>query len=146
MKVVLQRAKNASVTVNNKTVGAITSGLVLLVGIHEQDTEEEMQWISDKILKMRIFDDKEGKMNLSVQDVGGELLVISQFTLYGDATKGNRPSYIEAAGPEKAGKLYEQMIDYFKENSALKVESGTFGAYMDVQLTNDGPVTIVLEK
>ncbi len=146
MKVVLQRAKNASVTVNKKTVGAISSGLVLLVGIHEKDTEEEMQWISDKILKMRIFDDKEGKMNLSVQDVGGELLVISQFTLYGDASKGNRPSYIEAAGPEKAEKLYEQMIEYFKKNSALKVESGTFGAYMDVKLTNDGPVTIILEK
>ncbi|MGK7371221.1 MAG: D-aminoacyl-tRNA deacylase [Candidatus Halalkalibacterium sp. M3_1C_030] len=146
MKVVLQRAKNASVTVDEKQVGAISSGLVLLVGIHEEDTEDEMQWISEKILKMRIFDDKDGKMNLSVEDVGGELLVISQFTLYGDASKGNRPSYIEAAGPEKAQKLYEQMIDYFKDNSGLKVESGTFGAYMDVKLTNDGPVTIVLEK
>lgn len=146
MKVVLQRAKNASVTVDEKQVGAISSGLVLLVGIHEEDTEDEMQWISEKILKMRIFDDKDGKMNLSVEDVGGELLVISQFTLYGDASKGNRPSYIEAAGPEKAQKLYKQMIAYFKDNSVLKVESGTFGAYMDVKLTNDGPVTIVLEK
>ena len=146
MKVVLQRAKNASVTVDNKQVGSITSGLVLLVGIHEDDTEEELEWICDKILKMRIFDDEDGKMNLSVQDVKGELLVISQFTLYGDASKGNRPSYIAAAGPEKAEKLYEQMIRYFKENSGLKVESGTFGAYMDVQLTNDGPVTIVLDK
>ena len=146
MKVVLQRAKNASVTVDNKQVGSITSGLVLLVGIHEDDTEEELEWICDKILKMRIFDDEDGKMNLSVQDVRGELLVISQFTLYGDTSKGNRPSYIAAAGPEKAEKLYEQMIHYFKENSGLKVESGTFGAYMDVQLTNDGPVTIVLDK
>lgn len=146
MKVVLQRAKNASVTVDENQVGAISSGLVLLVGIHQKDTEEEMQWICEKILKMRIFDDKDGKMNLSVQDVGGELLVISQFTLYGDASKGNRPSYIEAAGPEKAKKLYEQMIAYLKDNSGLKVESGTFGAYMDVKLTNDGPVTIVLEK
>ena len=146
MKVVLQRAKNASVTVDNKQVGSIISGLVLLVGIHEDDTEEELEWICDKILKMRIFDDEDGKMNLSVQDVKGELLVISQFTLYGDASKGNRPSYIAAAGPEKAEKLYEQMIRYFKDNSGLKVESGTFGAYMDVQLTNDGPVTIVLDK
>lgn len=146
MKVVLQRAKNASVVVNKKEVGAITFGLVLLVGIHEEDTEEELKWICDKILKMRIFDDKDGKMNLSVQDVDGEILVISQFTLYGDATKGNRPSYIEAAGPEKAEKLYEEMIRYFERNSELNIESGSFGAYMDVKLTNDGPVTIVLEK
>ena len=146
MKVVLQRARNASVRVDDERVGAITSGLVLLVGIHEEDTEEELEWICDKILKMRIFDDQDGKMNLSVQDVGGELLVISQFTLYGDASKGNRPSYIEAAGPEKAEKLYEQMIRYFKKHSDLQVESGTFGAYMDVQLTNDGPVTIILDK
>ena len=146
MKVVLQRAKNASVSVDDEEVGEITSGLVLLVGIHEDDTEEDMEWICDKILKMRIFDDEDGKMNLSVQDVGGELLVISQFTLYGDASKGNRPSYIEAAGPKKAKKLYNRMIDYFKDNSDLKVESGTFGAYMDVRLTNDGPVTIILEK
>lgn len=146
MKVVLQRAKNASVCVDNEVVGAISSGLVLLVGIHEDDTEEELQWICDKILKMRIFDDENGKLNLSVQDVEGELLVISQFTLYGDASKGNRPSYIAAAGPKKAEKLYEKMIQYFKDSSELNVQSGTFGAYMDVQLTNDGPVTIVLDK
>lgn len=146
MKVVLQRAKNASVKVNNKMVGSIDSGLVLLVGIHGEDTEEDLEWICRKILKMRIFDDEEGKMNLSVQDVGGELLLVSQFTLYGDASKGNRPSYIEAAGPEKAEKLYEEMIRYFEKHSGLNVQSGTFGAYMEVQLTNDGPVTIVLEK
>lgn len=146
MKVVLQRAKDASVRVNNEEVGAIAAGLVLLVGIHEEDTEEEVEWICEKILKMRIFDDEDGKMNLSVQDVEGELLVISQFTLYGDPSKGNRPSYIEAAGPGKAEKLYEQMIRYLKEHSDLHVASGTFGAYMEVQLTNDGPVTIVLDK
>lgn len=127
-------------------VGSIDSGLVLLVGIHGEDTEEDLEWICRKILKMRIFDDEDGKMNLSVQDVKGGLLVVSQFTLYGDASKGNRPSYIEAAGPEKAEKLYERMIRYFEEHSELNVQSGTFGAYMDVQLTNDGPVTIVLEK
>jgi D-tyrosyl-tRNA(Tyr) deacylase len=146
MKVVLQRAKNASVIVNKKEVGAISYGLVLLVGIHEKDTKEQLEWICDKILKMRIFDDENGKMNLSVQDIEGEIMVVSQFTLYGDASKGNRPSYIDAAGPEKAEKLYEQMIRYFETNSELKVQSGTFGAYMDVKLTNDGPVTIVLEK
>ena len=146
MKVVLQRAKNASVMVDGEEVGTITSGLVLLVGIHGDDTEEELEWICDKILKMRIFDDEEGKMNLSVQDVGGELLVVSQFTLYGDASKGNRPSYIDAAGPEKAEKLYDEMIQYFKEQSDLNVQSGTFGAYMDVKLTNYGPVTIILDK
>lgn len=146
MKVVLQRAKDASVIVEGEAVGSIQSGLVLLVGIHEKDTEEELEWLCEKILKMRIFDDADGKMNLSVQDVGGELLVVSQFTLYGDASKGNRPSYIEAAGPQKAKKLYEEMIGYFKEHSDLKVHSGTFGAYMDVKLTNDGPVTIILEK
>jgi len=127
-------------------VGSIDSGLVLLVGIHGEDTEEGLEWICRKILKMRIFDDEDGKMNLSVQDVKGGLLVVSQFTLYGDASKGNRPSYIEAAGPEKAEKLYERMIRYFEEHSQLTVASGTFGAYMNVQLTNDGPVTIVLEK
>jgi D-tyrosyl-tRNA(Tyr) deacylase len=146
MKVVLQRAKDASVIVENETVGSIKSGLVLLVGIHQDDTEEELEWICNKILNLRIFDDDEGKMNLSVQDVRGELLVVSQFTLYGDARKGNRPSYIEAAGPQKAEKLYEEMIRYFKDHSDLNVQSGTFGAYMDVNLTNDGPVTIVLDK
>lgn len=146
MKVVLQRAKKASVTAEEKTVGSIDFGLVLLVGIHEEDTEKELEWICKKILKMRIFDDKEGKMNLSVQDVEGELLVVSQFTLCGDASRGNRPSYIEAAGPGKAEKLYNEMIRYFEKHSGLKVQSGTFGAYMEVTLTNDGPVTIVLEK
>lgn len=146
MKVVLQRAKGASVIVDNEKVGSIDFGLVLLVGIHQDDTEEEMEWICRKILKMRIFDDDDGKMNLSVQDVNGELLVVSQFTLYGDASKGNRPSYIEAAGPQKAEKLYEEMIRYFKKHSDLNVQSGTFGAYMDVKLTNDGPVTIILDK
>lgn len=146
MKIVLQRAKDASVLVEGEPVGSIHSGLVLLVGIHEEDSKEEMEWICEKILKLRVFDDENGKMNLSVQDVQGELLVVSQFTLYGDPSKGNRPSYIDAAGPEKAERLYEEMIRYFKEHSDLKVESGTFGSYMDVKLTNDGPVTIILDK
>lgn len=146
MKVVLQRVKKASVKVKEKTTGSISEGLLVLVGIHEEDTKEEMQWMCDKILKLRVFDDADGKMNLSVLDVQGELLVVSQFTLYGDATKGNRPSYIEAAGPENAEKIYEQMVEYFVKHSGLKVETGRFGAYMDVELINDGPVTIILDR
>lgn len=146
MKVVLQRVKNASVTVREKQTGAIGKGLLLLVGIHEEDTDEEMKWMCKKILNLRIFDDEEGKMNYSVKDVEGELMVVSQFTLYGDARKGNRPSYVQAARPEKAEQLYNRMIDYLKEGTDLKVETGIFGAHMDVALCNDGPVTIILEK
>jgi D-tyrosyl-tRNA(Tyr) deacylase len=146
MKIVLQRVSEASVWVDEEEVGVIGNGLLLLVGIHEDDTEEQMHWLCDKILKLRIFDDVDGKMNDSVQDVNGELLVVSQFTLYGDYEKGNRPSYIEAAGPQKAEKLYNDMIAYLKENSMLNIESGEFGAYMDVHLRNDGPVTLVLER
>lgn len=146
MKIVLQRVSRASVSVNEKEVGAINKGLLLLVGIHEDDAEEQMQWLCEKLLKLRVFDDADGKMNDSVQDIEGEILVVSQFTLYGDYEKGNRPSYIEAAGPQKARRLYEDMIAYLREHSELKVESGEFGAYMDVQLHNDGPVTLVLER
>lgn len=146
MKIVLQRVSEASVLVNNEQVGAISQGLMLLVGIHEGDTEEQMKWIAEKILKLRIFDDEDGKMNLSVQDVEGEILVVPQFTLYGDYEQGNRPSYFEAAGPEKATELYEDLVTYFKSNSDLNIETGRFGAYMDVQLHNDGPVTLVLER
>lgn len=146
MKVVLQRVRNASVMVDKHITGSIEKGFLLLVGIHKDDTGEKLQWMCDKILKLRVFDDEDGKMNLSVQDVKGELLVVSQFTLYGDASKGNRPGYIEAAGPGKAEKLYDEMVEYFKEHSGLKVATGEFGAYMDVKLVNDGPVTIILDK
>ena len=146
MKVVLQRVSEASVTVDNEQIGAIDHGLMLLVGIHEDDGPEQMEWLSDKILKLRVFDDEDGKMNLSVQDVDGEILVVPQFTLYGDYEQGNRPSYFEAAGPDKANKLYEEMVSYFKEHSDLNIETGQFGAYMDVALHNDGPVTLVLER
>lgn len=146
MKIVLQRVSKASVSVKNERIGAIESGLLLLVGIHEDDTGEQLQWLAEKILKLRIFNDKEGKMNLSVQDVGGEILMVPQFTLYGNYEQGNRPSYFEAADPEKANVLYEDMVDYLKNNYDLKIETGEFGAYMDVQLNNDGPVTLVLER
>lgn len=146
MKIVLQRVSEAIVLVEDEQVGTIEKGLMLLVGIHEDDTESQMQWLADKILKLRVFDDGDGKMNLSVQDVGGEILVVPQFTLYGDYEQGNRPSYFEAADPHKAKSLYEDMVAYFKSNADLNIKTGKFGAYMDVQLNNDGPVTLVLER
>lgn len=146
MKVVVQRVKSASVTVGNEIIGAINKGLLLLVGVHQDDTEEQLKWMCEKILKLRIFEDEEDKMNLSVSDVEGEILVVSQFTLYGNAKKGTRPSFIEAARPEKAEPMYEEMIQYFKDHSELDIQTGKFGAMMDVELINDGPVTLILEK
>ena len=146
MKTVIQRVSKASVEVNNSIIGSINNGLLLLVGFHSTDTIETVEWMCQKILKMRIFHDDEQKMNLSVQDVEGGILVVSQFTLYGDAKKGNRPSFIESARPETAIPLYESMINYFKNTSGLNIQSGEFGAMMDVSLVNSGPVTILLEK
>lgn len=146
MKVVVQRVKSASVQVDNEITGSIKKGLMLLVGIHQDDTKEQLEWMCNKILKLRIFEDENEKMNLSVQDVNGGILVISQFTLYGDARKGTRPSYIEAARPDKAEPMYEEMIEFFKKHSELNIETGKFGAGMKVELINDGPVTLVLEK
>lgn len=145
MKAVIQRVKKASVTVDGKVVGRINTGLMVLLGIHENDTINELQWIADKILKLRIFDDSDGKMNISVKDVDGDILLVSQFTLYGDLKKGTRPSYIEAARPEVAIPLYEKMIELLKIDG-LRVETGIFGAMMDVELINSGPVTIILER
>lgn len=142
----LQRVSEASVWVENEQIGAINKGLMLLVGIHEDDGREELEWLCDKVLNLRIFDDNQGKMNLSVQDVEGGLLVVPQFTLYGDYEKGNRPSYMSAARPQKAEPLYEKMVAYFQEHSDLAVAAGQFGAYMDVRLRNDGPVTLVMER
>lgn len=146
MKVVIQRVKSASVTVGNEIIGAIEEGLLLLVGVHQDDTKEELEWMCEKIMKLRIFEDEDEKMNLSVSDVNGGLLVVSQFTLYGNARKGTRPSFIEAAKPDKAEPMYEDMIRYFKEHSDLNIQTGKFGAMMDVELVNDGPVTLILEK
>ncbi|MEO9887936.1 MAG: D-aminoacyl-tRNA deacylase [Balneola sp.] len=146
MKVVVQRVKSASVTIGNEITGAIEEGLLLLVGIHQDDTEEQLKWMCDKILKLRIFEDEDEKMNLSVSDIEGGILVVSQFTLYGNAKKGTRPSFIEAAKPDKAEPMYEDMINYFKEHSELDIQTGKFGAMMDVELVNDGPVTLIMEK
>ncbi len=146
MKVVVQRVSRAKVTVDREVTGSIGNGLLLLVGIHENDDKSIMRWVSDKILKLRIFQDEAGKMNRSVSDIGGSLLVVSQFTIYGSVKKGTRPSFIEAAKPDVAEPLYDEMIQYLKKRSGLQVESGSFGAMMDVELVNDGPVTIIVEK
>jgi len=145
MRAVVQRVKKASVTVDGKIVGSIERGLMVLLGIHEKDTINELLWMAEKIVKLRIFEDEEGKMNISVKDIGGDILLVSQFTLYGDLKKGTRPSYIEAARPELATPLYEKMIETLK-NEGMRVETGVFGAMMDVELINSGPVTIILER
>ena len=145
MKVVIQRVSEARVNVDEKTVGEINNGLLLLVGIDEDDEKADADWLVQKILNLRIFGDEEGKLNLSVQDIKGQILCISQFTLIADYKKGNRPSFIKAAKPDKAIPLFE----YFKEEiskSGVKLESGIFGADMKVSLLNDGPVTIVMDS
>jgi len=145
MKAVIQRVSESSVQVDGKTVGQIGKGLMVLVGINENDEKSDADWLVQKILNLRIFGDDEGKLNLSVTDISGEILCISQFTLMADYKKGNRPSFIKAAKPDKAVPLF----DYFKEQiskSGLKTESGIFGADMKVSLVNDGPVTIVMDS
>ena len=144
MRLVVQRVARASVTVNNKVVGKIDKGLMVLVGIKNGDTEKEADYLAKKLVNLRIFEDENEKMNLSVQDVKGKLLLVSQFTLYGDASEGNRPSFIEAAKPEEANKLYEYFCN--KCNEKVEVQKGIFRAHMEVELINDGPVTILLEK
>ena len=145
MKIVLQRVSDASVKVEGKIVGKIDEGLMLLIGVDETDDQQDADWLVKKIIDVRIFSDEAGKMNRSVKDINGEILCISQFTLISDYKKGNRPSFIKAAKPEKAIPLFE----YFKEElkkSGLKIESGIFGADMKVSLINDGPVTLVFDS
>ena len=144
MKIVLQRVSSASVKVDDKIVGSIENGFLLLIGFSSNDTEENILPTIEKIVKLRIFSDEEGKMNKSVLDVEGSMLLISQFTLYADTKKGNRPSFIEAARPEQAIPLYEFFIAEMKKRIS-KVETGIFGADMKVELVNDGPVTIVFD-
>ena len=146
MKLVVQRSLNSSVSVNNKIVGEINHGYVVLVGFNVDDSASDIDYLINKLINLRIFEDREGKMNLSIKDVNGELLIISQFTLYGNTKDGNRPSFIEAEDPEKANRLYEYFMAKCKENGIEKVEKGIFGAHMDVSLINDGPNTIIMEK
>ena len=146
MKVVLQRVSSAEVTSNKRSLATIGAGLVLLVGFKASDGETEITWIADKVLGLRIFPDEQGKMNHALNEVEGELLVVSQFTLYGDVRKGRRPSFIDAAPPEIAIPLYEKFVTLLNERVPGRVRTGEFGAVMDVQLVNQGPVTILLER
>lgn len=145
MKVVVQRSKAASVSVAGKQIGAIFHGLVLLVGITHEDTEQDLKWMADKLAGLRIFEDEQGKMNIDVVEAGGQILSVSQFTLYGDCRKGRRPNFMDAARPEQAERLYLQFNELLKAKG-LVVETGQFGAMMDVQLVNDGPVTLIVDS
>ena len=147
MRVVLQRVSRASVSIEGRVAGAIGRGFCLLVGFTHDDTDERVDWMAEKVAGLRLFSDAEGKMNLGLADVGGALLVISQFTLYGDASKGRRPSFIGAAPPEQAHALYDRFVAVLREHAgAIPVATGQFQAMMDVELVNDGPVTLILEK
>lgn len=145
MRAVIQRVSRASVKVDGNTLGSIGCGLLIFLGVGEGDTEADLRYIADKAAGLRIFSDENGKMNLSVVDVGGDALVISQFTLYGDCRKGKRPSFSKSMEPEAANKMYEQFIEDFKSRG-IRTEHGEFGADMKVELLNDGPVTILLDS
>ena len=146
MKALIQRVTNAKVNISGRTKGSINKGLVVFVGFAENDTNEIIEWVINKIRNLRVFTDQEGKMNKSVEEVEGGLLIISQFTLYASIKKGTRPSFIDAAKPELAENLYNYLLEYVSNNTALYIESGIFGADMQVELTNDGPVTILVER
>ena len=145
MKLVVQRVKNASVEVEGKKVGSIEKGYLVLLGVTHTDTKETADYLVKKLCNLRVFEDENGKMNLNIKQVGGSLLIVSQFTLYGDCSEGNRPSFINAAKPEMANELYDYFCDKCLENN-INVERGIFGADMKVSLLNDGPVTIILER
>jgi len=145
MRAVVQRVSSSKVTVDGELTGEINKGLLVLLGVTHEDTSKDVDYIIDKVLNLRIFEDENEKMNLSLKDVCGELLVVSQFTLYGDCRKGRRPSFSNAARPEVATKLYEEFIDKARKEGIV-TQTGMFGAHMMVDLTNDGPVTILLES
>lgn len=145
MKIVIQKVKEANVKVDGKVVGKIEKGFMVLVGITHNDTEENADYLAKKLCKLRVFEDENKKMNLGLKEIGGKLLLISQFTLYANTSDGNRPSFIEAARPEQANKLYEYFCNKCEEYG-IEVQKGIFGAHMEVSLINDGPVTIIIEK
>jgi len=145
MKAVIQRVKRASVEINNELFSDIENGLLVLLGVEKDDTENHAEYLAKKISELRIFEDENGKMNLSLQDINGEILVVSQFTLAGDCTKGKRPSFDHAARPETAISLYEKFIEILRKKG-FKVKTGKFGAMMDISLINNGPVTFILSK
>ena len=145
MRVLLQRVSRAEVRVGGRVTGSINHGYLLLVGVTHSDTASQLEWMAEKVAGLRLFADPDGKMNIGIADVGGAVLVVSQFTLYGDSAKGRRPSFVDAARPEIAKPLYERFVALLRDR-ALPVETGEFGAMMDVELVNDGPVTLWLEK
>lgn len=145
MRLTIQRVKNASVEVDGKIVGKIDKGFLVLVGVTHTDTKENADFLARKLCNLRVFEDENEKMNLSIKDIDGELLLVSQFTLYADTKKGNRPSFVESAEPKYANELYEYFIQKCKDENIKKVEKGVFGAHMKVSLINDGPVTINME-
>lgn len=145
MRALIQRVLNADVKIDGKTKGEINQGLLVFLGIGKDDTEADIKYVADKMLGLRIFEDENEKMNYSVSDIKGELLIVSQFTLYGDCRKGRRPNFESAMKPPAAEEMYEKFVEYAK-NSGLKVETGSFGADMKVSLVNDGPVTISIES
>ena len=145
MKIILQKVKKASVSVENKVVGSIDKGYCLLVGVHKDSTEEDAKYLAKKVAQARLFEDENDKINLSLKDVGGRILSVSQFTLYADTKKGNRPSFTSAAGAEKANQLYEKLNEFLREEG-VTVETGIFQTMMEVNIVNDGPITIVYEK
>ncbi|MCL2511542.1 MAG: D-aminoacyl-tRNA deacylase [Bacteroidales bacterium] len=146
MRAVIQRVKSASVTVERQIVGKIATGLLILLGVEDSDSMEDVQWLCAKIARLRIFDDNDGVMNKSIIDIDGEMLVVSQFTLFASTKKGNRPSYIRASKPDFAVPMYEQFVAALESETGKKVETGQFGAMMDVELINDGPVTIIIDS
>lgn len=145
MRCVIQRVTEASVTIDGEMVGRCGKGFLVLIGVHVDDIEKDLKYMADKVPKLRVFEDDAGKMNLSLKDIGGEILAVSQFTLYGDARGGNRPSFITAARPEKANPMYEQLVQAWRDQG-IHVETGRFGADMKVALVNDGPVTIMMDS
>ncbi|MBT2660681.1 D-aminoacyl-tRNA deacylase [Bacillus sp. ISL-45] len=145
MRLVIQRSKEAKVTVDGEVTGSINKGFVILVGVTHEDTEKDAAFLAEKAANLRVFEDEAGKMNLSLLDVGGEILSVSQFTLYGDCRKGRRPNFMDAAKPDHAEAVYEAFNRFLSEKG-IKVETGVFGAMMNVQLTNDGPVTLIIDS
>ena len=146
MKIVIQRVSEARVKVSNKIISEIKLGFLILLGVEKSDSKEDINWLVSKILNLRVFSDDEHKMNLSIKDINGEIIVVSQFTLHAKTKKGNRPSYINAANPEQAEPLYEEFISLLKNESTVSVQSGVFGANMQLDIVNDGPVTIIIDS
>lgn len=146
MRIVIQRVAEASVTVEGSITGAIRAGMLVLLGIEDADTEEDITWLSNKIVNLRIFNDENGVMNLGIKEVQGDILLVSQFTLHASTKKGNRPSYIKASKPDFAIPMYEKMIQQLEQDLGKKIQTGIFGADMKVALLNDGPVTIVMDS